>query len=147
MDRVSIYLNTMGQTEEQFRFYGEVFGSEPYAIMRMADIPGQPPLPEDEADALIHIELAILGGTVLMGTDLLRSRGHELAVGNNVAINLEPESLDEGRRLFEALSDGASEISPFGKMFWGDYWGSLLDRYGIRWMVNVPDPEPSSPAH
>ena len=51
MNRVSIYLNTMGRTEEQFRFYGSIFGTEPYAIMRMADIPGQQPLPEDEKDA------------------------------------------------------------------------------------------------
>ena len=62
MNRVSIYVNTMGRTAEQFRFYGEVFGHEPYAIMRMADIPGQPELPEDERDALIHIEVEILGG-------------------------------------------------------------------------------------
>lgn len=141
MDRVSIYVNTMGQTEEQFGFYGSVFGTTPYAQMRMADIPGQATLPDDERNALIHIEVEILGGTVLMGTDLLRSMGHELTVGNNVSINLEPDSLDEGRRLFDALSDGATEISPLARMFWGDYWGVLLDRYGIRWMVNVPDPE------
>lgn len=115
--------------------------------MRMADIPGGPPLPEDERDALIHIELEILGGTVLMGTDLLRSRGHELVVGNNVAINLEPDSLDEGRRLFDALSSRATVEEPLAKMFWGDYWGSLVDDYGIRWMVNVPDPESSAAAH
>ena len=144
MNRVSIYLNTMGRTEEQFRFYGSIFGTEPYAIMRMADIPGQEPLPEEEKDALIHIEVEILGGTVLMGTDLLASRGHRLEIGNNVAINLEPDSLAEGRRLFEALSEGATEVSPFARMFWGDYWGTLLDRYGIRWMVNVPDPEAAS---
>jgi PhnB protein len=141
MARVSIYLNTMGRTVEQFRFYGDVFGTEPYAIMRMADMPGQSELPEDERDAVIHIEVAILDGTVLMGTDMLRSMGHQLVVGTNVSINLEPDSLTEGQRLFEALSDGATEISPLAKMFWGDYWGTLLDRYGIRWMVNVPDPE------
>ncbi len=143
MDRVSIYLNTVGRTEEQFRFYGEVFGHEPYAIMRMADIPGQPPLPDDEKDALIHIEVEILGGTILMGTDMLRSMGHDLQQGNNMSINLEPDSIEEGRRLFTALSDGGTEVSPFDKMFWGDYWGSFVDRYGIRWMVNVPDPESS----
>ena len=141
MSRVSVYLNTMGRTAEQFAFYGSVFGTTPYAIMRMADIPGQPELADDERDALIHIEVEILGGTVLMGTDMLRSMGHELVIGNNVSINLEPESIVEGRRLFDALSDGATEISPLAKMFWGDYWGVLLDRYGVRWMVNVADPD------
>jgi PhnB protein len=141
MSRVSIYLNTMGQTAEQFRFYGDVFGREPYAVMRMADVPGQAELPEDERDALVHVEVEILGGTVLMGTDMLRSMGHEIVVGTNVSLNLEPDTLAEGQRLFDALSDGATEVSPLAKMFWGDYWGTLLDRYGVRWMVNVPDPE------
>ncbi len=49
--------------------------------------------------------------------------------------------IEEGQRLFYALSNGATDGVPLSKMFWGDYWGVLLDRYGIRWMVNVPDPD------
>jgi PhnB protein len=138
MSRVSIYLNTMGQTEEQFRFYAEVFGSEISNLQYMADVPGAVPLPNGERNAVMHIEVVITGGTVLMGTDLVASMGHRLVVGNNMAINLEPDTLDEGRRLFDSLSDGATEVVPFELMFWGAHWGSLLDRYGIRWMVNVP---------
>ncbi|MBI1350842.1 MAG: VOC family protein [Actinomycetales bacterium] len=141
MNRVSIYLNTIGRTEEQFRFYGSVFGSEPTALQRMSEVPaqpGQPELPEDERDAVMHVELEILGGTVLMGTDMLRSMGHELRIGNNVAINLEPETLAEGQRIFAALSEGATDVVPLQEMFWGAQWGVLLDRYGVRWMVNVP---------
>lgn len=137
MSRVSIYLNTLGRTREQFDFYGAIFGTQPYAAIRVADLPDQAPLAEDEQDALIHIELEILGGTILMGTDLLASRGHELAVGNNVWINLEPDTLAEAERLFGGLSEGASDVNPLSLMFWGDHWGSLVDRYGIRWMVNV----------
>ena len=143
MSRVSIYLNTMGQTAEQFAFYGTVFGSEPYGLHRMADVPDAPPLPDDERDAVMHIELEILGGAVLMGTDMLRSMGHELAVGNNVTINLEPDDLAEAQRLFAALSPGATDVAPLELMFWGAYWGCLLDRFGVRWMVNCQvDPEP-----
>lgn len=141
MNRVSIYLNTMGRTEEQFRFYGSVFGSEPTGLQRMSEVPaqpGQPELPEDERDAVLHVELEILGGTVLMGTDMLRSMGHELRVGNNISINLEPETLAEGQRIFAALSAGATDVVPLEEMFWGAHWGVLLDRYGVRWMVNVP---------
>ena len=147
MARVSIYLNTMGQTEEQFRFYGAAFGTEPTGLQRMSDIPaqpGQPALPDDERDAVMHVELEILGGTVLMGTDMLESMGHVMRVGNNVSINLEPDSLDDAQRIFDALADGATEVVPLSPMFWGAHWGVLLDRYGVRWMVNCPSPAESS---
>jgi uncharacterized glyoxalase superfamily protein PhnB len=26
------------------------------------------------------------------------------------------------------------------KMFWGAHWGTCADRYGVRWMFNVRDP-------
>lgn len=136
MSRVSIYVNTMGRTEEQFAFYGTVFGTEPYGMQRMSEVPGTPPLPDDERNAVVHVEVQILGGTVLMGTDMLRSMGHELRVGNNVSINLEPDDLAEAQRLFAALSDGATDVVPLERMFWGAYWGALCDRYGVRWMVN-----------
>ena len=29
---------------------------------------------------------------------------------------------------------------PIGDQFWGDYFGSLTDRFGINWMVNYTDP-------
>ena len=138
MARVSIYLNTMGQTEEQFRFYASVFGTEISNVQYMRDVPGASDLPEGERDAVMHVEVEITAGLLLMGTDLIASAGHELTVGNNTAINLEPDTLAEGQRLFDALSEGATEIEPFAPMFWGAHWGALLDRYRIRWMANVP---------
>ena len=71
-----------------------------------------------------------------MGTDMLESMGHKLKIGNNVTINLEPDSKEETDRLFKALSEGASDIAPMQDMFWGDYWGCCLDKFGIRWMFN-----------
>lgn len=141
MARVSIYLNFMGNAEEAFTFYGKVFGSEPTGLQRMGEVPSDPSgpqLPEDEKDKVMHVELEILGGTVLMATDMLESMGHELKIGNNITINLEPDSLAEGQRIFDALSDGATDMVPLTEMFWGAYWGVLLDRFGIRWMLNCP---------
>ena len=113
----------------------------------MSDIPaqpGQPALPDDEREAVMHIELEILGGAVLMGTDMLRSMGHELKIGNNVSLKLEPDTLAEGQRIFDALSDGATDVVPLQPMSWGAHWGVLLDRYGVRWMVNCPSDAESS---
>ena len=41
---------------------------------------------------VMHVELPILGGHVIMATDMLASMGHELRVGNNTTINLEPDT-------------------------------------------------------
>ena len=123
MARTSIYLNFMGDTEEAFNFYQEVFGTEfASPFQRMGDIPAdpdQPPLPVEEQNMIMHIELPILGGLVLMGTDLLASMGHELRLGNNISLNLEPDTRPETDRLYQALSEGGEAVEPLQEMFWG----------------------------
>lgn len=91
---------------------------------------------EDEKKLVGHAVLPILAGHVLMGTDMLESMGHELRVGNNVTINLEPDSREECDRLYGALSEGGRESTGLTEMPWG-YWGCTLDRFGVRWMFNV----------
>jgi PhnB protein len=145
MSRVSTYLNFMGNTEEAFAFYGAIFGTAPAGeAMRMGDMPsgpGMPELSEAERKLIAHVELPILAGHILMGTDMLESMGHELQVGNNVTINLEPDTRAETDRLYAALSDGGTDASGLSDMPWA-YWGTCLDRFGVRWMFNCY-PQPS----
>jgi PhnB protein len=97
---------------------------------------GGPELPADERNLIMHAELPITGGHVLMATDMVRSLGQEVRVGNNTTLCIEPDSRDEADRLYDALSEGGSEGSPMADMPWGAYWGVTLDRFGIRWMIN-----------
>ena len=140
MPRVSTYLNFPRSTEDAFSFYRSVFKTEFCApIARFKDIPPQPgcpPPPEADQNLVMHIELPILGGHVLMGTDAPESMGFTLTPGNNVFINLEPVTRAETERLFEALSDGGKIKMPLQEMFWGGYFGSLADRFGVRWTFN-----------
>ena len=71
-----------------------------------------------------------------MGTDMLESMGHKLIIDNNITINLETDTREELKNLFEKLSDGATDMMPLQDMFWGAYWGVFLDKFGIRWMFN-----------
>ncbi len=141
MARVSTYLNFMGNTQEAFSFYREVFGTEFIGeIQRMGDVPSNPDVPalsELEQQMVMHIELPILGGHVLMGTDMIGSLGHQLHIGNNITVMLEPDTVAEADRLYALLSQGGSEATGMMEMFWGAYWGVCLDRFGIRWMINV----------
>lgn len=144
MSQVSTYLNFMGRTEEAFEAYAKVFGTARTPIFRMGDMPlqpGAPALGEAERDLVAHVELPILAGHVLMGTDMLESMGHELRIGNNVTINLQPDSRQEADRLYQALAEGTDgpESTGMMEMPFG-YWGCTLDRFGIRWMITVTPP-------
>lgn len=139
MARVSTYLNFPRTTEQAFEFYRSVFGGQFSApIHRMGDAPADPSHPISDADKnlVMHVALPILGGHVLMGTDAPESMGFSLNPGNNVHINLEPDTRAETDKLFRALSEGGKVSMPLQEMFWGAYFGSLTDRFGIQWMFN-----------
>jgi PhnB protein len=140
MARVSTYLNFPRQTEEAFNFYKSVFGGEfNNGIARFSEVPpqeGAPEMPEADKNLVMHIELPILGGHVLMGTDAPESMGFTVNFGNNVFIMLEPDSREETDKLFGALSDGGKVTMELQDMFWGDYFGSCEDKYGVQWMLD-----------
>lgn len=140
MSRVSTYLNFPRGTEEAFNFYKSVFGGEFVGgIHRMGEVPpqpGQPPMAEEDKNLVMHITLPILGGHMLMGTDAPESMGFTVKPGNNVFINLEPDTRAEANRLFAGLSVGGKAEMQLQEMFWGDYFGSLTDKYGVQWMIN-----------
>jgi PhnB protein len=138
MPRVSTYLNFAGTTEAAFDFYRQVFGTEYLMpLQRFSDIPDQPPMSDADRQGVLHVELPILAGHVLMGTDAPGSMGFTVVQGNNVHINLEPDTRDEADRLYAALSAGGSVEMPLQEMFWGGYYASFTDRFGLHWMINV----------
>ena len=141
MARVSTYLNFTRNTEEAFNFYKSVFGNEftTNGISRFRDIPpspDMPPMPEEDKNLVMHVELPILGGHMLMGTDAPESMGFKVNFGNNININLEPDTKAETKKLFGALSAGGKVTMELQDMFWGAYFGSCTDKFGVQWMFN-----------
>jgi PhnB protein len=141
MARVSTYLNFARETEQAFNFYKTVFGTEFIGEINrfgaMPPVEGQPPIPEADKNLVLHCAIPILGGYILMGSDAPESMGFKLTQGSNVYINLEPDTRAEADRLFAALSEGGEVEMPLAEQFWGDYFGSLRDRFGVKWMVNT----------
>lgn len=146
MATVSTYLNFPRSTEEAFNYYKSVFGTEFVGdgIMRFKDIPPSeefPPLPEADKNLVMHVALPILGVHHLMGTDAPESMGFKVNFGNNMYISLSPDTRKETKRLFEALSDGGTVEQELQDMFWGDYYGSCKDKFGVEWMFNCAEKE------
>lgn len=140
MARVSTYLNFVRETEAAFNFYKAIFNTDfEGGIMRFSDMPAQEGCEaQSEADGklIMHAQLPILGGHILMGSDAPESMPFKITFGNNNYIMLEPDTKEETKCLFAALAEGGIVEQELQVMFWGDLYGSLTDKYGVRWMFD-----------
>ena len=84
----------------------------------------------------MQVSRRILGSHSLMGTDAPESMGFKLIFGNNSYINLQPDTRVETKQLFDKLSAGGKVEMEMQDMFWGDYFGSCTDKFGVHWMFN-----------
>lgn len=140
MAKAHVYLNFANQTEAAFTFYQSVFGTEfEGGINRFGDMPpqeGMPPMPDEAKNLVLHVSLPIADGYKLMGSDSPEHMGFKITPGNNMYISLDVDSRDEANHLFNGLSDGGAIEMPLTDMFWGAYWGSFTDKFGVKWMIN-----------
>lgn len=128
-----------GNTEEAFSFYKSVFGGEFAMLVRFKDMPSDPdnPIPESDADKIMHIALPIGKSDLLMAGDIPeKNRGQELETGNRFSISIRAESKEEADKLYNGLSAGGQIEMPMADSPWGSYFGMFADQYGIQWMVD-----------
>lgn len=140
--KANVYLNFAGNAREAFEFYKSVFGGELSAVVTFGDMPIEGlTIPEEDMGKMMHISLPLGEDNVLMASDVLESLGQEVVAGNNAYVSLHPDSREEADRIFTALSEGAQVEMPIADQVWGDYFGSLQDKFGVRWMVNHGRPQ------
>lgn len=131
---IAAYLTFNGVTEEAFNFYKSVLGGEFTSVQRFSDTPHGDNMADADKKKIMHISLTTPHGT-LMGNDHIDFMGPYQA-GTNFSLSLHPTSEAEAKQLFEKLSEGGTVLMPIDKVFWGAYFGMLIDRFGIKWMVN-----------
>lgn len=136
MYAVNPYLNFQGNTEEAFNFYKKVFGGEFTSIMRFKETGEAEKMSPEDGEKLMHISLPIGKHTILMGTDALESFGQKLVMGTNQSLCVNTATREEADRLFNELSAGGKVDMPMADMFWGDYFGSFFDQFGLQWMIS-----------
>ncbi len=140
MPSVSTYLNFPRTCAEAFEFYKGVFGTEYSSQINyyggMPTGPGQPTMSDDDAKLIMNVQLPILGGHIIMGSDVVEGFGETFTPGNNVSLTLHPDTRADTDRLFAALGAGGTIHMPLMDTFWGGYFGYLIDKFGTRWMFN-----------
>lgn len=142
MKSINPYLNFQGNTEEAFLFYKKVFGGNfPGGIRRFNDTDMGEKLSDEEQQKVMHVGLPMGNQNYLMATDALESLGQKVTFGNNFYIAIDAESKEEADKLFEGLSENGKIEMPMDDQFWGDYFGSLIDQFGVQWMVIYSPPK------
>jgi PhnB protein len=143
MTKLNVYLNFSGNAEEVLGFYKGVFGGGFSALSRFKDMPmGGAPMRKEEQDKIMHVALPV-GNDVLMASDVPASFGRTLVQGNSAYIAVQADSKDEAGRIFKALAGGGQIETPIADQPWGDYYGSLADKFGVHWMVIYTPPKKS----
>jgi PhnB protein len=132
--RLNPYLSFSGDARAAMEFYADVFGGS--LTMNTYGEYGSPGSPE--ADKIMHGILETAGGYTIMGAD--NPPGMELHPGDDVALSLSGDDAEELRGHWERLSDGGTVSVPLEKQMWGDEFGMCVDRFGVRWMVNISQP-------
>ena len=131
------YLLFGGNCREAFVRYQEIFGGE-LTLLTMKDMPGDEPVPAEQADMIMHAALKI-DGNLLMASDDPTTDNFGPVQG--MQVNYAVEDAGEAERVFNLLADGGKLTMPIGPTFWSPMFGMCVDRFGTPWMVNAEDPQ------
>lgn len=134
--RISTSLTFNGQTEAVFNYYKEVFGVEflePIVRKKsmMPDLEGT-----TEGERVLYVAIEV-GGHRIQGNDSLDVPTDFTNNPFPFSIFLEVETEEEGQRIFDDLSKDGKVVYPLEVQPWGDYFGHLVDKFGIKWDIKI----------
>ncbi len=129
------YLNFRDTTRQAMEFYQGVFGGE-LRLSTFAEFNASPDA--SESDKIMHAQLEGEHGITFMAADTPNSMEYTPGTNFNMSLSGDDEALLRG--YFEKLAEGGSVTMPLEKAPWGDTFGMLVDRFGVRWLVNVSAP-------
>lgn len=132
------YLFFEGRCDEALEFYKSALGAQVVMLMRYKEGPEgmcQPGLEEK----VMHSAFTINGGTVLASDGM--ANGQPKFEGFSLSLSARDEA--EAEKWFNALADGGNVMQPLIKTFFSPSFGMVSDRFGVHWMVMVPQEMPS----
>jgi PhnB protein len=131
--RLNPYLHFSGDARAAMEFYRSVLGGH-LEVMTFGDAGGGGG--EYPDDGVMHSFLRTTDGLELMASDGSDPDTRGAKVSCSISGD-DPESLG---RYFAGLADGGTVDVPFEQQMWGDTFGQVTDRFGVRWLVNASSP-------
>jgi PhnB protein len=133
--RLNPYISFDGTAREAMETYKATFGGE-LSVSTFGDVGEAPPGYEDK---VMHSQLETPSGFTLMASDT--PPGMPFQAGTNISVSLSGDDDGELRGYWDKLADGGQVTMALEKQVWGDVFGTVTDRFGITWMVNIAQPQ------
>lgn len=129
--RLNPYISFTDNARQAMEFYKEVFGGT-LSLSTFGEFGAGD---SAESDKIMHAMLETEDGFTLMASDTPSGMQH--IPGNSMSVSLSGDDSERLHRYWDKLCEGADVTMPMDKQPWGDEFGMCVDRYGIRWMVDI----------
>ncbi|HTE22835.1 MAG TPA: VOC family protein [Candidatus Limnocylindria bacterium] len=136
--KLNPYLSFKDNARQAMEFYKSVFGGKLDVNTFKEFNSSQDP---SENDKIMHSMLEADNGITFMAADTPLHM--EYKPGTNISMSLSGGNESELKGYFEKLSEGGTVVQPLEKAPWGDFFGMLVDKFGIQWMVNITTKKPA----
>jgi PhnB protein len=140
MQLAHIYVNFPGNTKQAIEFYATVFGTKVVMMQTFGETSFMKDTPESAKSKIMHAQLPITETVHLMASDAVEGFGPPLKRGNDFHISIVAKDKAEADRAFAALSEGGRVDMALANAPWGPYFGMCADRFGVQWMISLPNP-------
>jgi PhnB protein len=132
---VLTYLFLDGRTEEALDFYKKAVGAEVTMLMKFKESPDKSHMPPGGEDKVIHAVFKV-GDTPIMVSDGMNKGSPKF---DGFALSINAKDVAEAQRYFSALLKGGEVTMPLAETFFAKTFGMLKDKFGVHWMVGVPN--------
>ena len=126
--KLNPYISFKGKAREAMEIYHGIFGGE-LDLKTFTEFG----LQNENPDGIMHATLTVNDQPLIMGSDALS----DVPQGFALVLNGASVTADEVHEYFEKLSENAEVVRQIQKEMWGDEYGELVDRFGVRWMFNI----------
>lgn len=132
---INPYITFKGNCREAIEFYRSALGAEVLFVHTV----GESPMPEmGPPDNIMHCTIRVDGSVIMMSDDP-RPEAPMTSGSLSLAIGLDDPL--RAQTLFDNLAEGGTVIMPVQKTYWAEAFGMLIDRFGVRWMINCEAPK------
>lgn len=132
------YLYFNGRCDEAIEFYKNAIGAEVNFLMRFKEGPPEAcaggMVPPNWEEKVMHAE-ATFGKSTVMLSD---GNSAEKIKYDGISLTILAKDEADAERIFHALEAGGQVIMPLGKTFFSPKFGMVADKFGVSWLVIVP---------